>query len=315
MQLPRRGASPWLVVWAFSDCRPGEAYAYNRETDRLVLLGRALAHIDPARMSAMDFVTYKARDGLDIPAFVTLPRSSKTRKNLPLVVYVHGGPWVRGSHWGWNPEVQFLASRGYAVIQPEFRGSTGYGEKLFKAGWRQWGQAMQDDLADAARWAIAQGIADPKRIAIVGASYGGYAAMMGLVRHPDVFACAVNWVGVTDMELFFTKNWGDDIPAIAKTHGMTQLIGDPKTDAEMLRANSPVLQAAKITQPVLMAYGKLDRRVPIAHGERMREALKAHNPNVEWVVYDKEGHGWYRVETNVDFWGRVERFLGKHLAA
>jgi acetyl esterase/lipase len=314
LQIPRRGPSPWLVVWAFSDLRPGEAYAFNRETGKLVLLGRTLAQIDPAQMSAMDFITYKARDGLGIPAFITLPRSSATQKNLPLVVYAHGGPWARGGYWAWNSEVQFLASRGYAVIQPDFRGSTGYGDKLFKAGWRQWGQAMQDDLADAAKWAIDQGIADPKRIAIVGASYGGYAAMMGLVRHPEVFACAVNWVGVTDMELLFAKNWGDDIPTIAKTHGMTKLIGDPKADAEMLRANSPVHQAAKITKPVLMAYGRLDRRVPIEHGERMRDALKVHNKDVEWVVYDKEGHGWYRVETNVDFWGRVEKFLGRTLA-
>ena len=312
LSLPRRGTSPWVLVWAFSDRQPALALIYNRETDKLSVLGRSRPKIDPALMSGMDYTPYKARDGRTIPAYLTLPRSAAAKRPLPLVVLVHGGPFVRGGSWSWQSEVQFLASRGYAVLQPEFRGSTGFGDSHFKAGWKQWGLAMQDDLADGARWAIDQGIADPARIAIAGASYGGYAAMMGLAKQSDVFACAVNWVGVTDLDLLFGAHWSDQ-SGVYKKHGMPKVVGDREKDADMLKANSPVHLARQIRKPVLMAYGKRDRRVPIEHGERMREALKEHNPNVEWVVYEKEGHGWFLVDTQKDFWGRVERFLAKHL--
>jgi dipeptidyl aminopeptidase/acylaminoacyl peptidase len=147
----------------------------------------------------------------------------------------------------------------------------------------------------------------------MGASYGGYGAMMGLVSDPDLFRCAVNWVGVTDIGLWFDVSWSD-ITDEAKRYGYRTLIGDPELDAAQFKATSPLQQAARITQPVLMAYGEWDRRVPQVHGEKMRDALKAHNPNVEWVVYEKEGHGWYKVETRLDFWGRVERFLARNLA-
>lgn len=313
LSLPRRGTSPWVLVWAFSDRQPAMALIYNRDTDKLSVLGRSRPKIEPAQMSAMDYTPYQARDGRTIPAYLTLPRGAGKQRPLPLVVLVHGGPFVRGGSWSWQPEVQFLASRGYAVLQPEFRGSTGFGDSHFKAGWKQWGQAMQDDLADGARWAIAQGIADPARIAIAGASYGGYAAMMGLAKQSDVFACAVNWIGVTDLDLLFGAHWSDQ-SAVYKKHGMPKVVGDREKDADMLKANSPVHLARQIRKPVLMAYGKRDRRVPIEHGERMRDALKAHNPNVEWVVYEKEGHGWFLLDTEKDFWGRVERFLAKHLA-
>ena len=213
-----------------------------------------------------------------------------------------------------------VMARGHWVIMfPEGtriargKAATGFGSKHFKAGWRQWGQAMQNDLADGARWAIAQGIADPRRIAIAGASYGGYAAMMGLVNDPDLFRCAVNWVGVTDLMLMYTAYWSD-IDDESKRYGLPRLLGDPKVEADKLRAHSPLHQAARIRQPVLMAYGGVDERVPIAHGERMRDALRAHNPAVEFIEYPSEGHGWARPETNIDFWGRVETFLGRHLA-
>lgn len=311
---PRRGKSPWILVWAYSDRQPALALLYHRETDQLSVLGRSRPQIDPARMSGMAFASYTARDGRRIPAYLTLPRGAGDKRPLPMVVLVHGGPFVRGGSWAWQSEVQFLASRGYAVLQPEFRGSTGFGDSHFKAGWKQWGQAMQDDLADAARWAIAQGVADPQRIAIAGASYGGYAAMMGLARQSDLFACAVNWVGVTDLDLMFGAHWSD-LTGAYKDFGMPKLLGDRKADAEMLKANSPVHLASRIRKPVLMAYGKRDQRVPIEHGERMRDALEPHNKQVEWVVYDDEGHGWYYLRTAKDFWTRVERFLAKHLAA
>jgi dipeptidyl aminopeptidase/acylaminoacyl peptidase len=311
---PRRGDSPWILVWAFADRRPGRAMLYHRESDKLTLLGNSRPQIDPALMSGMDYTPYKARDGRTIPAYLTLPRSAGERRPLPLVVMVHGGPHARGAAWGWDAEVQFLASRGYAVLQPEFRGSTGFGDSHFKAGWKQWGLAMQDDLADGVQWAIQQGVADPKRVAILGGSYGGYAAMMGLVKHPELYACAVNMFGVTDLELLFSASWSDQ-PGVFKTHGMTKIIGDRVADAERLKATSPLQQAKRITKPVLLAYGREDRRVPIEHGERMRDALRAHNANVDWVLYDKEGHGFGRLATQRDFWGRVEKFLAKHLAA
>ncbi|TFW10273.1 S9 family peptidase [Oxalobacteraceae bacterium OM1] len=301
-----RNETPYVVVTAYSDVDPGTFYLYHAGTHALDPIGKMYPAIDPKRMAPKDMVRYPARDGLSIPAYLSLPKGKS--KNLPLVVLVHGGPWERGSNWGWDPEVQFLASRGYAVIQPEFRGSTNFGFKHFKAGWKQWGQAMQDDLADAAKWAIEKGIADPKRICIAGASYGGYATLMGLIKNPELFKCGVDWVGVTDIDLMYTATWSD-LSEHAKTYGMPVLIGDPEKDAEQLKANSPIHLAAQLKQPLLMAYGGIDSRVPIQHGARMRDALKPVNPNVEWIQYVREGHGWKLVTTRVDFWSRVEKFL------
>jgi dienelactone hydrolase len=312
LSLPSRGDSPWVLVWAYSDQQPVLALVYHRARKKLTLLGRSMPQIATALMSTMSYTPYVARDGRTIPAYLTLPLSAGTRRPVPLVVLVHGGPFARGSSWAWNAEVQFLASRGYAVLQPEFRGSTGFGESHFKAGWKQWGQAMQDDLADGARWAVAQGHADPARVAIAGGSYGGYAALMGLARQSDVFACAVNWLGPTDLDLIYGAHWSDQ-SGVYKRYGLPKVLGDRRADADMLRKHSPIHLAERITKPVLMAYGKLDLRVPIEHGERMRDALEPHNKQVEWVRYDDEGHGWYRQKTRRDFWTRVETFLARHL--
>jgi dienelactone hydrolase len=312
LHLPRQGDSPWVLVEAFSDRQPQQALAYHRETKRFTRLGNERPGIEPRAMGSSDFVRIRARDGLEIPAYLTLP-AGKEKTKLPLVVLVHGGPWVRGASWGWHPEVQFLASRGYAVLQPEFRGSTGFGQRHFRAGFKQWGRAMQDDLADAAKWAIAQGVADPARIAIAGASYGGYATLMGLVRDPELFRCGVSWVGVTDPTLLYSVSWSDTTRD-AKRHTLPELLGDPVADAQMLREASALTHAAKIRQPLLLAYGERDERVPLVHGERLRDALRPHNRNVEWVVYEKEGHGWWYPATRLDFWGRVEKFLARHLA-
>jgi dienelactone hydrolase len=313
---PRHGDSPWLLVQASADVQPTITYAFHRGTGKLTRLGAALPAIDRREMGQTDFVRFKARDGLEIPAYLTLPPNTGTGveggKKFPLVVLVHGGPWVRGGHWKFDPEVQFLASRGYAVLQPEFRGSTGFGAKHFEAGFKQWGRAMQDDVADAARWAIAQGHADASRICIAGASYGGYATLMGLARDPDLFKCGVSWLAVTDLALLFDSSWSN-LTEEAKTYGMARLLGDPVTDAELLKAASPLENAAKIKQPLLLAYGAWDTRVPLVHGERFRNALKPHNPQMEWVVYSKEGHGWHKAETRIDFWTRVERFLALHI--
>jgi dipeptidyl aminopeptidase/acylaminoacyl peptidase len=312
LSIPYRAETPWVVVQASSDRQPTISYALNTETKQLVSLGQEHPAIRPAQMGTTDFVRFKARDGLEIPLYFTLPPGER-KTGLPVVVLVHGGPYVRGASWGWDAEVQFLASRGYAVLQPEFRGSTGYGNKLFEAGWKQWGLGMQTDLADAVKWAVAQGFADPKRVCIAGASYGGYAALMGLVNDPDVYRCAVNWVGVSDIQMLYDIGWSD-ISSVWQQYGMPQLVGDREKDAAQLRSTSPLQQAARITKPVLMAYGGFDARVPIVHGEKMRDALKAHNTNVEWVVYRTEGHGWRSPETRFDFWRKVEAFLAKHLS-
>lgn len=312
LHVPSQGDSPWVLVEAYSDRQPKMGLVYHRETKRFTRLGNERPGIEPRAMGSSDFVRIRARDGLEIPAYLTLP-AGQAKTKLPLVVLVHGGPWVRGASWGWHPEVQFLTSRGYAVLQPEFRGSTGFGQRHFRAGFKQWGRAMQDDLADAAKWAIAQGVADPGRIAIAGASYGGYATLMGLVRDPELFRCGVSWVGVTDPTLLYSVSWSDTTRD-AKRHTLPELLGDPVADAAMLREASALTHAAKIRQPLLLAYGERDERVPLVHGERLRDALRPHNRNVEWVVYEKEGHGWWYAATRLDFWGRVEKFLARHLA-
>lgn len=302
---------PLYIVNAYSDTQPSLYYLFNAETKKLIKLGSTHADIDPKKMAMKDMVHYKARDGMVIPAYLTVPKDS-TKKNLPMVVLVHGGPWVRGGYWNWNADAQFLASRGYAVLEPEFRGSTGFGEKHVKAGWKHWGLSMQNDVADGTRWAITQGIADPGRICIAGASYGGYSALMGLINDPDLYRCGINWVGVTDINLMYDVRWSD-FSDLWKRYGMPVMIGDQVKDAAQLKATSPLENAGKIKQPLLMAYGSDDQRVPLIHGEKFYAAVKKENPNVEWVVYEKEGHGWSLLKTRVDFWGRVEKFLEKNI--
>ncbi|WP_442783741.1 alpha/beta hydrolase family protein [Collimonas fungivorans] len=299
-----------LLVQSFSDIQPSVYFLYDSASKKLTMLGNSMPQIDPLQMSAKDMVRYKARDGREIPAYLTLPKGAGD-KNLPLVVLVHGGPFVRGVSWRWNREVQFLASRGYAVLEPEYRGSTGFGWGHFKAGWKQWGLAMQDDVADGTKWAIAQGIADPKRVCIAGASYGGYATLMGLINDPSLYRCGFEWVGVTDINLMYDVNWSD-ISNEYQQYGMPVLVGDQDKDAVQLKATSPLVNAARIKQPLLLAYGGSDERVPIVHGTKFRDAVKATNQNVDWVEYPEEGHGWQLLKNNVDFWTRVEKFLNKN---
>lgn len=311
LSVPLRGEGKFVLVHAHADIQPGMYFLFNTQERKLLKIGSAIPSINPEAMSNMEMVRYKARDGLEIPAYLTLPKGVE-KKNLPLVVLVHGGPFVRGESGGWNPEVQFLASRGYAVLQPEFRGSTGFGFHHFQAGWKQWGLAMQDDLADGVKWVIAQGIVDPKRVCIAGASYGGYATLMGLIKDSDIYRCGVEWVGVTDINLMYSVSWSD-ISDASKQYGMPRLVGDPIIDAAQLKATSPLENAEKVRAPLLMAYGGMDQRVPLIHGEKFLAAVKPHNPNVEWVVYDREGHGWRNPKNRIDFWKRVESFLEKNI--
>jgi dipeptidyl aminopeptidase/acylaminoacyl peptidase len=312
LSLPHHGDSPWVLVQAFSDAQPTITYIYNRGTRKLARLGQSLPDIPAKELGQTDFHRVHARDGLPLPVYLTLPPSGG--RKLPTVVLAHGGPWSRGANWHFDPEVQFLASRGYAVLQPAFRGSTGYGQKHFVAGFGQWGLSMQDDLMDALRWAVEQGHADPQRVCIAGGSYGGYAALMGLARDGAQFRCAVAWVAVSDPMLLFDTVWTDQTEE-SRVYSMARRIGDPKADAAKLKAVSPLQQTARIRKPLLLAYGGWDTRVAIVHGERLRDALKPHNPAVEWVVYREEGHGWALPENRIDFWTRVEKFLARHLAA
>ncbi|QNA91188.1 S9 family peptidase [Massilia sp. Dwa41.01b] len=315
MSFGAAGQSDWALVKSYSDRQPEKYNLFNLKTGALNPVGESYPGIDPKRMGRQEPVRYKARDGLEIPALLTLPANGA--RNAPLVVLVHGGPYLRGTSWGWHPETQFLASRGYAVLEPEFRGSMGYGNRHFRAGWKQWGLAMQDDIADGARWAIAQGHADPKRICIAGASYGGYATLMGLVKDPDLYKCGVDWVGVTDINLLYDGHWSftSDLSEQWKQYGMPELVGDQVKDAAQLKATSPITQAARIKAPLLLAYGGVDRRVPMYHGRKFLEAVKPHNKQVEWISYDEEGHGWQVPANRVDYWSRVEKFLDKHIGS
>ncbi len=302
-----------ILVHSWSDQDPGHYWVYRPDGERWQDIGPTRTGIDPRRMATLDFHRIRARDGLEMPVWVTTPAGPAPAAPRPAVVLVHGGPWVRGGHWRWDANAQFLASRGYLVIEPEFRGATGYGAAHFRAGWKQWGLAMQDDVADAVAWAVAKGFADPRRVCIAGASYGGYATLMGLVRHPELYRCGVAWAAVTDPRLLFELDWISDISEDARKFGFSVVIGDPVADRAALAATAPTEQAARIKAPLLLAFGAKDRRVPLEHGDRMRSALRAAGNDPEWVLYPDEGHGWWLVENRLDFARRLERFLGTHL--
>ena len=314
----RRCGEPDMValVRSYADQDPGRLWLYEAAQQRWQPVGAVLDEIDPRSMARVDLQRIKARDGRDLPVWLTLPPGVPAGQAAPAVVLVHGGPWVRGGHWRWQPMEQFLASRGYLVISPEFRGSTGYGDAHYKAGWKQWGRAMQDDVADALLWAQAQGLAG-KQACIAGASYGGYATLMGLVRHPELYRCGVAWVAVTDPFLYLSGSWwvDDDISTEGRRHMLPELVGDAERDAAMLSAVSPLAQAARIRAPLLLGFGESDRRVPLSHGERLRDALRDAGRPPEWVSYANEGHSWRLVATHVDFARRMERFLAQHLKA
>lgn len=313
----RRCGEPDMVaiVNSFNDHEPGKLTLYQAQpaegAARWQSIGRFREAVVPGRMAGMDFQTIKARDGRDLPVWITRPDDAKGP--LPAVVFVHGGPWVRGRAWRWNDWGQFLASRGYVVIEPEFRGSMGYGQDHWHAGFKQWGQAMQDDVTDALRWAQKQGLASD-RACIIGGSYGGYSTLMGLAKDPDLYRCGIAWMAVSDLELLVDGSWfAPNDGAKARKLALPELVGDARKDAAMIAANSPVKLAARIRAPLLMMHGELDYRVPIAHARRMRDALAAAGHPPEWISYPHEGHGFWRSEDLLDFAGRVEGFLARHL--
>lgn len=299
------GCAQRVLVTSHSDRQPPLFFLYDRTSDTLMPFGGERSNINPRQMADTDFVRIKARDGHDLPVYVTKPQG---KGPWPAVVLVHGGPGVRGWHWQWDGESQFLASRGYLVVKPEFRGSAGYGATLEHSGHKQWGLKMQDDIADATVWAARQGLEDPKRTCIMGGSYGGYATLMGLVRYPDLYRCGVAFAAVTDIDLMYDVAWSDFDPQF-KSFGMPELIGDQVADAEQLKATSPIVQAARITRPLLLAHGGVDRRVPIVHATKLLNALRANHAPVTWLEYKDEGHGWYLPATRIGFYEDVQKFL------
>ena len=312
LHVPECGTcSPWVVVETFSDRQPTLFLLWNRQSDALQSVGSAMPAIPAKLMAERDFVRFPARDGLSIPLHVTKPAG---KGPWPAVVLVHGGPWVRGGSWQWTSESQFLASRGYLVLEPEFRGSAGYGARHERAGFKQWGLKMQDDVTDATRWAIERQLADPKRICLAGASYGGYATLMGLIREPELYRCGVAWVAVTDINLMYDISWSD-FSESWKRYGMPVRIGDQVKDAAQLEDTSPLKQAHRLKQPLLLAFGAADVRVPIDHGTKFRDAVRKTNSQVEWIVYNGEGHGFFKPENRFDFYERMEKFLATHLQA
>jgi len=296
------------LVYAGSDRTRGSYYFYDRATSDF----RKLADVGPwlveAELAEMKPITYASRDGLTIHGYLTLPLGRQP-KRLPVVVNPHGGPWARDV-WGYNPEVQFLANRGYAVFQVNFRTSTGYGRQFWEAGFKQWGLKIQDDITDGVKWLIDQGIADPKRVGIYGGSFGGYATLAGLAFTPDLYACGVDYVGVSNLFTLIKT-----IPPYWEPMRQMfyEMMGDPEKDKELYEKVSPIFHADNIKVPVLVAQGANDPRVNKAESDQIVEALKKRGIEVVYMVKDNEGHGFQNEENRFDFYRAMEEFLGKHL--
>lgn len=302
----------YFVVESRSDRHPGEYLLFDLSKRTLSRLGDAMPWIDPTQQGTRSFHRVDARDGLSLPVVLTHPAGKTTPAPLPAVLLVHGGPYLRGGSRSWSNEAQFLAHRGYRVIEVEFRGSTGFGARHLRAGFKQWGLAMQDDLADAVRWAAREGWVDPARVCIVGTSYGGYAALMGPVRDPGLYRCAASHVGVTDLQLLFTSA-RSDLSEQGRKYRMPALVGDPRADAERLRATSPVERVAEIKVPVFLAQGLQDRRVPKEHADRFEHAARRAGVPVERVDYPTEGHGFAQYRNYADYLVRLDAFLARSL--
>ena len=304
-------AERYYLVYVGGDRTRGAYWLYDAETDKADKIADLAPWIDPNEMNAMHAVTYTTRDGLEIEAYLSLPNglTPETAHHLPVVVNPHGGPWARDC-WGYSSEVQFLCNRGYAVFQMNFRGSTGYGRKFLESSYKQWGLKMQDDITDGVRWLIAEGIADPKRVAIYGGSYGGYATLAGLTFTPDLYACGIDYVGVSNLFTFMQT-----IPPYWRPmlEMMYEQVGNPETDHDQLAATSPALHADQIKVPLLIAQGANDPRVNKAESDQMVEALRERGVEVEYMVKDNEGHGFHNQENRFDFYRTMERFLKAHL--
>jgi dipeptidyl aminopeptidase/acylaminoacyl peptidase len=297
-----------FIVAADNDRTPGARFIYDAKADSLSLLAEINPKVPAADMAPMKPISYMSRDGLTIHGYLTLP-VAREPKSLPCVVNPHGGPWARDI-WGYNPEVQFLANRGYCVLQMNFRGSTGYGRQFWEASFGQWGLKMQDDITDGVQWLVQQGVADPKRVGIYGASYGGYATLAGVTFTPDLYAAAVNYVGVSNLFTFMNT-----IPPYWRTElvKLQDMVGHPEKDKERLTRTSPALNAERIKTPLMVVQGARDPRVNKAESDQMVEALKKRGVDVPYLVKDNEGHGFRNEENQYEFYGAMESFLARHL--
>ncbi|HYD78729.1 MAG TPA: S9 family peptidase [Paucimonas sp.] len=296
------------IVATFNDKTRGKRYVFDKTSSKLEQIADISPWLPESELADMKPITYKARDGLVIHGYLTVPKGMPA-KNLPVVVNPHGGPWARDT-WRFNPEVQFLANRGYAVFQMNFRGSVGYGRKFWEASFKQWGKAMQDDVTDGVQWLIKEGIADPKRVAIYGGSYGGYTTLAGVAFTPDLYAAAVDFVGVSNLFTFMNT-----IPPYWKPYleMLHEMVGHPEKDKELLVSASPVFHVDKIKTPLFVAQGAKDPRVNIKESDQIVEALKKRGVTVEYLVKDNEGHGFRNEENRFEFYEAMEKFLAKHI--
>lgn len=299
-----------FIVRSFSDRSLGAYYYYDKNSDKLLKIADVSPWLPENELANVKPIQFTTSDGLNIQGYLTLP-PGKEAKKLPVVVNPHGGPWARDV-WTFNPEVQFLANRGYAVLQINFRGSTGYGRKFWEASFGQWGLKMQDDISEAVQWLINKGIADEKKIAIYGGSYGGYAALAGVTFTPGLYACGIDYVGVSNLFSFMNT-----IPPYWELYRkmLYEMVGNPEDREDSLRmhATSPVFHTDKIKVPLLIAQGAKDPRVNKAESDQIVNALKSRNVAVEYILKDNEGHGFQNQENRFEFYGRMEKFLERHI--
>ena len=297
----------WLVAFT-NDTGPIPYFLYDRQRREGRFLFDHRPELSEYELAPMEPVSFQARDGLTIHGYLTFP-PGVGRKDLPMVLNVHGGPWARDV-WGFDPEAQWLANRGYLCLQVNFRGSTGYGKAFVNAGDREWGNAMQNDLTDAVEFAIGQGWADRERVAIYGGSYGGYAALAGIAFTPDLYRCAVDIVGPSNLKTLIETIPPYWQPQIALFH---QRVGNPETDAEFLWSRSPLSRAASIKTPLLIAQGANDPRVKQAESEQIVAVLPDAGIDYEYMLFPDERHGFAKPETRLKFYAAAERFLARHL--
>lgn len=294
-------------IMVSSDTNPGVFYLWDKASNRLVPLGPMLPQIDPNTMSIQDAIVVTTRDDINLHGYITY-RPDIELKNRPMIVVVHGGPHGPYDSWGWNPESQLLANHGYLVLQINFRGSGGFGEQFEKSGYKKWGAEMQDDLTDATHWAVQQGYADPDRICIYGASYGGYATLAGVTREPDLYQCGFAFVGIYDMELMFKS--GDIARRKSGLYYLREALG---TDTADLRNRSPITHIKKIKTPLFIAHGKKDDRADIKHYYKLTEALDQAGIKYDSLLTDKEAHGFYDLSNNEELYGKMLDFFDQHI--
>jgi dipeptidyl aminopeptidase/acylaminoacyl peptidase len=313
---PGEASSKIIVIFAQSASDAGTYYLLNTETRSLEKVAATREWLPSTLMPERKFVAYKSRDGMTIPAWLTVPRDVEA-KNLPLIVHIHGGPWARSYHgvqWGRWPSAQFFASRGYAVLEPEPRGSIGFGRKHYRSSFKQWGLTMQDDITDGALHLAQEGIVNKDRMCLFGGSYGGYASLQALVKDPDLWRCASSYIAVTDLELLQTVTWSDTarLTDFYETD-YKRTVGDYEKDRAQFDATSPAKNAAKIKAAVMLTMGGQDQRVPLIHGTAMRDAIEKAGKPLDYKVYVDEAHGFNANENVTDFYTRTEAFFAKHL--